>query len=191
MMMGMMNMIPYRIATRMTAPLLKKGRLAAGKKYNTRIKLNLENFLICGANCGTCPSKPVGKEALFCATGKSESIVVQKGCNCLACPLLALCGANSMGYFCIYGVSNDAVRHPDDVQQGTIPKMNIGNSAYLQRFIQVNSNLFQQAVNKAEQHVLLENSQVKEVQLDFIDDKKISSNIYGRRDNGYLWPGKN
>jgi hypothetical protein len=72
-----------------------------------KVQDTTENFQICmqHSNCGGCPSYiGEGKEALYCARGKSANKVVRKGCNCPECPVWINNQLKGM-YFCDVGAA--------------------------------------------------------------------------------------
>lgn len=128
-MIAMMKMIPTPIRKKIPAPMISKEFRDRAKEFNTGIELNLDNLMVCGEFCGACPSKPsVSGEALFCATGKSSSVIEMNGCNCIECPLFDQCGNDSIGYFCKYGVK--------PLNKSTLSIQSNNDLAYLSRFTQ-------------------------------------------------------
>ncbi len=110
--------LPLFITDKLKATLTKE-RLTYAKE-NSTITPNLTKQLICAQYCGSCPSLPSYKEGFYCATGKSDFGVEEKGCNCFDCPLIGECGPN-IGYFCKHGLS-------PKVEESTI-------DSYAERFI--------------------------------------------------------
>ncbi len=164
MMKSFIQMTPRNIRRKVRARILGKKRLEAGLKHPT-IEMNLENLLICMRNCGTCPSYPGNDmEALFCASGKSNSEITEKGCNCVSCPLYDLCSSTNTAYFCKNG-SCAAGGEKEEL----LTASNDCNS-YLSQFIgKSRSN------NEMEEapFSLKETGSAIDVKMDFIGDKEI------------------
>ncbi len=126
---AMLDLIPKALKDRMRVPMLGKERMRAGATHPT-IAMNLTNLLICGRNCGTCPSYPgVMGEALYCAGGRSRKEVTRRGCNCVTCPLYDQCSPYNSAYFCINGACGGP--------EGELSVEEIGNLSirYLERFV--------------------------------------------------------
>lgn len=99
--MKILKLVPSRIAETMDAPMMTAGRLERGKTHPS-IRMNLANLRLC--SCTSCPSFPkVLGEAIYCASGRSEQAIEEKGCNCVTCALYDLCGSFNVAYFCIHG----------------------------------------------------------------------------------------
>ncbi len=99
--LALLRLVPQSMAEKMDAPFMAKDRLALGRTHPA-IPLTLANLLRC--SCMTCPSFPaIGGEAVYCSGGKSSAAIVEKGCNCVICPLYDRCGSFNVAYFCIHG----------------------------------------------------------------------------------------
>lgn len=169
MMMAMMSLLPRRPTDRLRAPMMQKGRYAAGKRHPV-IEMNLTNLLICGRNCGTCPSYPgVRGEALFCASGASRVEVEQKGCNCVTCPLFDRCSAYSTAYFCVNGECS-----PRD-SRSALARFADMAKAYLSRFTFQDEE--EPAIDLADAVTaeIIEDIEEKEITLNFIGDREVDT----------------
>lgn len=107
--MPLLKLLPRRVALKLDAPLMPRDRLARGKTHPT-IHMNLTNLLVC--SCFSCPSFPEGREALYCASGKSDSGINEKGCNCVICPLYDRCSSFNVAYFCVHGQCGEKDERP-------------------------------------------------------------------------------
>ncbi len=126
MMIAVMRLIPQGIAGKVSAPLMAKKFLAQGRNHPA-IPMTLANLLRC--NCGTCPSFPdVRGEALYCSGGKSRSVINEKGCNCVICPLYDRCSSFNTAYFCIHGQCGAKDQRPVAVKLKDLA------GSYLERF---------------------------------------------------------
>ncbi len=162
---AMLDLIPKALKDRMRAPMLGKERMRTGAAHPT-IAMNLTNMLICGRNCGTCPSYPgVMGEALYCAGGKSRKEITRRGCNCVTCPLYDQCSRYNSAYFC----ANGSCGGPE----GETSVEEIGNLSirYLERFVHPEppEPVFAGAIDEHG------DSEVVPVTLDFEGDKKVES----------------
>lgn len=165
----MMYLIPKKIRDRMKAPMLQKGRYSSGKNHPT-IEMNLTNLLICIQNCGTCPSySGINGEALYCASGPSVVEIKQNGCNCVTCPILDQCSAYSTVYFCIKGSCA-----PRDARTPLL-KLTDLSKAYLQRFISQDNQDSKHNITDNEKNKISSDAEIKEIDINFIGDKKIST----------------
>ena len=166
MMKFLIRLTPRSLRRRVKARPLGKKRLNTGMDYPA-IEMNLENLLICMNNCGTCPSYPGnGMEALFCASGKSDSEITEKGCNCVSCPLYDLCSSSNTAYFCKNGSCASGDNDKDTAESDNC-------NSYLSRFIGKDSQREQEEKNPEIPEI---NSEPAiEVSLDFIGDKKIQT----------------
>ncbi len=98
---GLLKLVPTGIAEKLDAPTITRARLKQGKTHPT-IRMNVANLRVC--SCSSCPSFPgVFGQALYCASGKSDRPIEEKGCNCVICPLYDRCGSFNVAYFCIHG----------------------------------------------------------------------------------------
>ncbi len=170
-MMLMMKIIPRFIRKKMPAMILKKKRKKAGKHHPT-IKLNLENLLICGKYCGTCPSKPnKQREALYCATGTSEIAEIQEnGCNCVSCPLYDLCSSENTAYFCKNGACSQREETTDE------HKFLSESDKYIERFM-ADTEEERETEKKLYSNEISDdlNKHIIDVKIDFIGDKIVQT----------------
>lgn len=162
---AMLDLIPKALKDRVRAPMLGKERMRTGATHPT-IAMNLTNMLICGRNCGTCPSYPgVMGEALYCAGGKSKKEINRRGCNCVTCPLYDQCSRYNSAYFCANG--------PCGGPEGEMSVEEIGNLSirYLERFVHPEppEPVFAGTIDEHR------DSEIVPVTLDFEGDKRVES----------------
>ena len=165
MMKFFLQLTPRSFRRRAGARPLGKKRLEAGKTH-AAIEMNLENLLICMKNCGTCPSYPGNEmEALFCASGKSDSEIIQNGCNCVSCPLYDLCSSNNTAYFC----KNGGCAAPGEKEDNSSDSKDC--NSYLSQFIGKSSpekSAFEEVSTSSEI-----TEKAVDFTMDFINDKEI------------------
>ncbi len=60
-----------------------------------------ENYQLCMAFCGDCPSLPddEDEQVLYCARGPSDHDIARQGCKCKECPIWIKYGL-SEEYYC-------------------------------------------------------------------------------------------
>jgi class 3 adenylate cyclase len=161
-MIQMMKMIPVFLQTKIPAPMISIDRKSFFKNHPGKIDLSLHNLLICADYCGTCPSH--NGEPLYCATGKSKKPVIEKGCNCVICPLFEKCGSSSTGYYC-----RDGACAPQSVNNDHEIFPSVAVDAYLTRFLSFFEN------QKTEFPLTGFSNEIQDITLDFQGDKSIES----------------
>ena len=130
---GLLQRLPRSLQERLPAMGLSAERKAAGSKH-PRLRLNLQQQLICARHCGTCPSHPkVAGESFYCATGASTATVEARGCNCVQCELLEHCRGQHKSYFCRDGA--DVWPHPPTRRARQELDLIGQNQSYLERFL--------------------------------------------------------
>lgn len=123
----LLKLIPGRFARTMDAPLLSRERIVRGKGHPT-IRMNLADFLLC--SCPSCPSFPkIRSEALYCASGRSDVPISERGCNCVICPVYDRCSSFNVAYFCVHGHCGARDDRPMAMQIRDLA------GSYLERFI--------------------------------------------------------
>lgn len=168
----LMKKLPLFVQRKMKAPMLNLPTRQKAKEINNGIKLNLENLLLCAEHCGSCPSYPKVKgEGLYCASGKSASIIEAKGCNCMECPLFDQCSESALGYFCRDGVEP---HDPKDTPEpnNVFGKIHSKNNAYLMRFTETLHT--KEKINIPKKYQAIDYGQ-DAIELEFMNEKKINS----------------